>query len=216
MQKLLANQYLAGLAQQAGWDLRIGPAWSCLVVPTYADCRYIAKHYSPVLGASANTDVPTYVEYGGSDRHLCRITPTGEVVSIQIDGLDTNRALLDAFGEMLSNPQRSMGLVRIPDERQISVSGGAGGRFLIGKTKEEATQQRRADYWHPGDLLAFNRDWRREMSIDGDWFEASYRCFPTGSSAQFCNNRFITRYKLLEGPDGTPFHLCENLGVEAV
>ena len=211
---LLADQYLAALLNQPGWDLRSNlPHWAVLLVPTWGDVCYLAKHYRSVLSGGA---VPIYFEYGGSDRHICKLTPTGELMNIQIDGLEANRALLDAFGEMLSNPDRSMGLVRIADERQISVSGGAGGRFLIGKTKEQATRQRRADYWHPGDLFDFNRAWRREMSIDGGWFESSYRCFPAGSSAHHCDNRFTTRYRLIEGPNGAIFHLCENLDVEAI
>ncbi|MGI8935409.1 MAG: hypothetical protein ACR2FS_15180 [Phormidesmis sp.] len=216
---LLTDQYLAALVSQPGWDLRANlPHWAVLVVPTWADCCYVAKHYCSAL---SGITMPIYIEYGGRDRHVCQVTQEGEIMSIQIDGLEANRALLDAFHEILGNPDRSMGLVRIADERQITVSGGAGGRFLINKTRQEATRQHRADYWHPEDLLLFNRDWRQTMSIGGDWYEASYRCFDPKApievrGPEFCDNQFITRYRLIEGPNNAMFHLCENLDVVAL
>lgn len=221
MLELQSSRYLAAMLKQEGWQLSIGPAWAKLSVPTYADVRYVAKHYKSVILGSAESGLPIYFEYG-EKLYLCQLSSTGELMNIQIDGLVANRALLNAFGEILSNPDRSMGLVRISDERQISVSGGSGGRFLINKSAEQATKQYRADYWHPEDLLSFNQRWRQEMSIGGDWFEASYRCFDTFAederlrSPNFCNNRFVTRYRLIEGPRGEMFHLCENLDVVAI
>lgn len=219
---LLADQYLAALFSQEGWEVRLNlPHWALLVVPEWADCVYIAKHYRAALTGGT---VPIYVQYGGASKFVCKITKEEEYpVNIEIGaGLTANRALLDVFGEMLTSPSRSLGLVRLRDERQISVSGGAGGQFLIGKTVEQAVKQYRADYWHPADLAQFNRDWQQSLSVGGGtWFEATYRCFDPLAPAyrrgpEFCNHEFTTRYRLVEGGNGELYHYCENLGVEAI
>lgn len=141
-------------------------------------------------------------------------------MNIQIGGeVKVNRALLDVFGEMLSNPDRSLGLVRLRDERQIVLNGGGNGRFLGTATVSEAARLHRADYWHPGDLAEFNRDWQRELSVGGGWIERSYRSFTLGGESQRLrrfDKLFTTRYKLVQGERGELFHFCENLGIEAI
>ena len=217
---LLSDQFLAGLFNRPVWDNRLNlPHWVCLSVPAWKDAHYITEHFRASLAGCAAGGLPVYVEYGDKTRHVCQVTSIGNVMNIQIDGLEVNRALLNVMGEMLTHDDRSMGLVRIADERQITVSSTA--QYLIGKTREEATKQHRSDYWHPEDLHRFNREWRQAMSIGGDWFESSYRCFDPKASAEvrgpnFCNNIFTTRYKLIEGPRKAMFHLCENLDVVAI
>lgn len=217
---LLADECLARLFARAGWELRTNfPHWLLLVVPKWLDCCEVAKHFRLSLAGCVASGLPVYFQYGGAAKHVCQITPTGELMSISIGGeIEINRALLDVFGEMLANPDRSLGLVRISDERQISVSGGAGGQFLGSFTREEAQRLYRADYWEPADLWDFNRTWQREASVGGDWFEYSYRSFELGNPGEGdrrFNRRFTTRYKLVQGPSSL-FHFCENLGVEAI
>jgi hypothetical protein len=140
-------------------------------------------------------------------------------MDISIGGeITVNRALLDAFGEMLNCPHRSLGLVRLSDERQISVSGGADGAFLGSVSREDAQRLYRADYWEPSDLYEFTRAWQQQSSVGGNWFEWSYRSFELGSANSGptgYNRRFTTRYKLVQGPNSL-FHFCENLGVEPI
>lgn len=218
LQSLLADQYLLALFNQKDWQIRLNlPHWVCLRVPVWEDCVYLAKHYEPLKDCAAS-GLPIYFEYG-DDKHVCQITTTGEIMSISIGGeIEVNRALLDVFGEMLANPQRSLGLVRISDERQISVSGGADGQFLGSFSRADAQKLYREDYWEPADLWEFNRAWQRGLSVDGDWFEYSYRSFDLGNPGEGdrrFNRRFTTRYKLVQGP-GSLFHYCENLGAEAI
>lgn len=211
---LLADQYLAALFTQPGWQLRSNlPCWACLVVPNWEDVCYLAEHYCASLARSFNQRVPIYIEYGGSDRHTCQITSTGKIMNITIGEIEVNRALLDCFGEMLSCPERSLGLVRLNDEKQVTVSGGAGGSFLGSFKKEDAQKLYRSDYWHPQDLREFNRDWQRSLSVDGEWMEYTYRSFDLAGDRSTFNRRFTTRYKLVQAPQGL-FHYCENLGVE--
>lgn len=215
---LLTDQYLAELLNQPGWGLRTNfPHWALIVVPTWIDCRYVAQHYRSAL---IGQDIPVYFEYGGKSCHVCKITKEGDLMPISISGtVELNRPLLDCLGEMLAQPERSLGLVQLRTERQVSVSGGAGGDFLGTYSRADAQKLYRADYWEPSDLAEFNRDWQQEASVGGEWFEYSYRSFTLGSAAQAerrFDQRFTTRYKLVEGPDGELFQYCENLGVEAI
>lgn len=210
MPKLEAEKVLLGLLDQAGWDLRTNlPYWLVISVPAWRNVQWLAETFQePLLKWASVTRV--YFEYG--NKKLAEFNAEGNLMSIQIDGLKVNRALLDVFGEMLSNPDRSLGIVRLPDERQISVSGGAGGKYLVGASIEEATQWRRADYWHPEDLTRFNQEWAQAMSVGGQWFEYRYRSFdPRGGRPDNCDFEFVSRYKLIQGADGTMFHYAENL-----
>jgi hypothetical protein len=220
---LFQDQLLAALFNQDRWDIKLNmPHWVLLAVPRWADCCYVVNHYRSSLARCVASGMPLYFEYGEGTRHVCQITSTGEIMDISIGGeITINRALLDVFGEMLSHSDRSLGLVRLSDERQVTVSGGGGGAFLGTVSREDAQRLHRSDYWHPEDLYEFNRAWQREVSINGDWFEYSYRSFILGrdrgvDSANRYDQRFTTRYKLVAGPRGEHFHFCENLAMEAI
>ena len=142
-------------------------------------------------------------------------------MDIQIDGVKVNRALLDVFGMMLSNPDRSLSLVHIPSQQQISVNGGADGQFLLSASIEQTTQWTRDQYWWAEDLERFNRDWVREMSPDSDqWFEYRYKIDSMapiqGRPVQQPDHELVSQYRLITGPNSTMFHLGENLGMEAI
>lgn len=216
MKRSAAEEYLLKLFDQETWVLKIGPQWSLIQVPTWDDARYLVRHYREVLGGWAMT-LPLFVQYG---QQVMQINRRGEMSTAQVDGLVVNRALLDVFGMMLSSPERSLGLVRLADERQISVNGGANGKYLIGMTQAEAVRLKREDYWHPADLYEFNQNWRQRMSVSGEqWFEWRYRSFDPmaeNPGPNKCDYWFITRYRLIEGPRGGLFHLAENLGMEEI
>ena len=224
MEKRLEHEYglLLGLFDQMNWVIRSNlPHWLVLAVPTNHDCAYVGRHFSAILNEWSRTGVEVYFEV---DRQIFQATNQGEIgmatspqaLTPVIGGaIKINRQLLDVFGEMLSHPDRSIGLVRLRDERQLSVSGGAGGKFLVGASLDQVTSWKRDQYWHPEDLAEFNRTWRQDMSVGRDlWFEWRYRSFdpldPNGGPDN-CDYTFITKYRLIEGPDQELFHVAENV-----
>lgn len=221
----ISEDLLVGLFDQKRWSLATNaPWWQVLRVPTWEDCAYLIKYFKPVLAQWASTKMAIYLEY--DQGRICQINQLGEIMDAQIPEplslaiggpMRANRALLDVFGQMLSSPERSLGLVRLADERQISVSGGVDGKYLVGASVDQANQWKRSDYWHPEDLSEFNRACQQSMSTDSDqWFEYRYRSFdPLAPADQhgpdFCDFEFISRYRLIEGPGGTLYHLGENI-----
>lgn len=105
------------------------------------------------------------------------------------------------------------GIVRLSDERQVIMSSGMAGVLLSGVGIDETTQWKRPEFWHPDDLRDFNRDWRQELSVEGngalerryrihkpntdepwEWYRSSYRLLraeQTGELFQVCT--FIDR-----------------------
>ena len=222
----LEQRLLWSLINQETWVIRSNlPHWLVLEVRQESDCKYIAQHFSSVLSHWRSIDIEVYFEV---DRQIYQANKSGEFTMPEsppsfaplIGGpININRSLLDAFGMML-DPERSIGLVRLSDERQISVSGGANGIFLAGASLDVVTTWRRENYWHPEDLFNFNKFWHQEMSIGSDrWLEWRYKSFdPLSHNPEpaKCDYTFITKYRLIQGPDGELFHLAENLGMEEI
>ena len=222
---LVSESLLWGMFDQKRWVVTAHePWWRVLKVPTWEDCCYLIHHFRLELSRLAADTTTLYIEYG--DREICQVSTDGELMAQaqtpnslvpMIGELPFNRELLDVFGMMLSSPESSYGLVRLSDERQISVSGGDGGKFLVGASVAQATQWHRADYWHPEDLTNFNREWVAQMSAGSNrWFEYRYRSFdPMAPSyrrgPQFCDYEFVTQYRLIEGPQGNLYHVAKNL-----
>lgn len=216
---------LWGLFDQNKWIVTANePWWRVLKVPAWEDCCYLVDHFSVELSRLAAGTTTLYIEY--EDREICQISTDGGIMAQaqtpnsimpMIGDLPFNRELLDVFGMMLSSPESSYGLVRLSDERQLSVSGGDGGKFLVGASVEQATQWYRADYWHPEDLFNFNREWSAQMSPgSSQWFEYRYRSFDPLApkyrrGPQYCDYEFVSQYKLVEGPRGELYHLAKNL-----
>lgn len=220
------TDYLLALCDQVNWTLRSNmPWWVVIEVPAYKDVRYLVKAFGRLLSSWARTGMGVFVRYESeitcqidNEGNLMSNLTTPEVLIPHIGGsISLNNDLLTVLGEMLASPERSIGLVRLSDERQLSVSGGANGKYLVGASVEQATQWHRADYWHPEDLYEFNREWQRMMTPGStQWFEYKYRSFdPLAPSyargPQFCDFEFVTRYRLVQGPKNELYHVAENM-----
>ena len=207
------DEALLRLMDQECWTLKTNlPHCLMLSVPKWADAQWLAEAYGEVLMRWANR-ATVYFEY---ENYLMQLSEQGDLMDVQVDGIAVNRALWDVFGEMLSSPERSLSLVHIPTQRQISVSGGSGGRFLLNARKEQATQWTRDQYWMPDALAEFNRALRREMSPDSDlWFEWKYKIDSQAPledrTVVSAEHELVTRYRLVLGPNEEPYHLGENL-----
>ena len=222
-QKLSAESLLLSYLDQERYVLKANlPHWLLIQVPGWTDAQFLAESFQGVLTQWAQNRAPVYFQYGCSHLpYLMQLSDKGDLMDIQIEGLKVNRALLDVFGMMLSNPDRSLSLVNTFSQRQISVSGGAGGRYLLGASKEQAAQWRRTQYWMPEALVDFNRAWRQEMSPGSDlWFEWRYRIDSLapveGRPVATPDYELVTRYRIIEGVGGSLFHLGENLGMEKI
>lgn len=212
MQRLEAEAIFLSYLDQRGWDLRTNlPHWITISVPRWRNVKWLADTFE---GSLKNLATVTRVYFEYEQKNLAEVNKEGDLMPIQIDGLRVNRVLLDAFGEMLANPDRSIGLVRLSDEKQICVSGGDDGKYLVGANLDQVTTWKRSEYWHPEDLSNFNREWAQSMSINGDWFEYRYRSFDPlaeNPGPDKCDYTFVSRYRLIEGPNREMFHLGENL-----
>ena len=212
-----ADQLDRDALRAIGFDLTLfDPYWIRIAAPSKSAAYKFATKYSDTLSRWAQRwDV--FITYENQSIRIGSTTMS-ELLSLPVGGqMKVNSALLDIFGRMLSSPERSLGLVRLQDERQISVSGGADGKYLAGASVDQVTQWKRRDYWHPEDLENFNRDWQQSMSADSDqWFEYSYRSFDPLAPVyrrgpEFCDFEFVSRYRLIEGPGRTLYHLAENM-----
>ena len=214
--QLIAETLLLAYLDQQRYILKSNlPHWLLIQVPGWKDAQFLSENFKHVLTRWVRYQTPVYFQYGNHPPFLMQLSEQGDLMDIQIDSLKVNRALLDVFGEMLSNPDRSIGLVRLRDERQISVSGGAEGQFLVGMTTNFASQLKRSEYFHPEDLAAFNQAWIQEMQPNSDrWFEYRYRSFDPlakNPGPDKCDYIFVSKYRLIEGVSGEMFHMGENI-----
>jgi hypothetical protein len=123
--------------------------------------------------------------------------------------------LLRIADDILSHPEKSRGLVRLEDQAQIVVSGGGDGQYLMGAAPNHYNQLKRPDYWSAESLADFERDWRRRLTVGGDWetFEYMIRYPSPGkdlSPGLPPDTKMITDFRLVDDGFGNLFHYCQN------
>lgn len=97
-----------------------------------------------------------------------------------------------------SEEEGRWGIVRLSDERQVIMSGGMAGVLLSGVGIDETTNWRRPEFWHLDDLDEFNRDWRRQLDVEGnEAIEYRYRIHKPGSNDPW--EWYTSSYRLLKG-----------------
>jgi hypothetical protein len=118
---------------------------------------------------------------------------------VQIFFADTSLppAVLKAAAQKTEEEEGRWGIVRMSDERQVVMSSGMSGVLLSGVGIDETTNWRRPEFWHPEDLEAFNRDWRRQLDTESNgMLEYRYRIRKPGSSDPW--EYYSSNYRLLE------------------
>lgn len=111
-----------------------------------------------------------------------------------------------------SEEEGRWGIVRLSDERQVIMSSGMAGVLLSGVGIEETTNWRRPEFWHLEDLAAFNRDWRRQLDLEGDQvIEYRYRIHKPSSNDPW--ETYRSSYRLLSGEQDV-YQVCTFLDRE--
>ncbi|NJR63570.1 MAG: hypothetical protein HC769_35195 [Cyanobacteria bacterium CRU_2_1] len=97
--------------------------------------------------------------------------------------------------------------MRLSDERQVIMSSGMAGVLLSGVGIDETTNWRRPEFWNPGDLEDFNRDWRRQLDLEGNGaIEYRYRIHKPRSNDPW--EWYGSSYRLLQGERQTLYQVC--------
>lgn len=114
-------------------------------------------------------------------------------------------AILKQAADLINSEDR-WGIVRLTDERQVIMSGGMSGVLLSGVDLEQTTNWRRPEFWHPGDLDEFNRDWQRQLEVEnGQSIERRYRIHKPQTADPW--EWYNSSYRLIQGEDGLQYHL---------
>jgi hypothetical protein len=103
------------------------------------------------------------------------------------------------------------GIVRLSDQRQVVMASGMAGVLLAGVGIEETTNWRRPEFWNPTDLSAFNRDWQRQLDLEGErQLQYTYRIHRPGTSEPW--ERYTSNFRLFQGENGIRYHLGVFMG----
>lgn len=106
-----------------------------------------------------------------------------------------------------SEDEGRWGIVRMSDERQVVMASGMAGVLLSGVGINETTNWRRPEFWHPDDLRNFNRDWQRQLDVEGNGsIEYRYRIHKPGSNDPW--EWYRSNYRLLRGENNVLYQVC--------
>ena len=106
----------------------------------------------------------------------------------------------------MSESDSRWGLVRLSDGRQVFMSSGMSGVLLAGVGIDETTNWKRPDFWEPSDLDSFDRDWKRQLDLEGNGhMERRYRIHEPNTQEPW--EWYNSTYRLLRGEDGLLYHL---------
>lgn len=106
-----------------------------------------------------------------------------------------------------SEDEGRWGIVRMSDERQVIMASGMAGILLSGVGINETTNWRRPEFWHPDDLRDFNRNWQRQLDVEGNGaIEYRYRIHKPGSNDPW--EWYRSSYRLLRGENNVLYQVC--------
>lgn len=98
------------------------------------------------------------------------------------------------------------GIVRLSDELQVIMASGMAGVLLSGVAIDQTTQWKRPEFWHPEDLSDFNRDWRRQLDIEGNgMLERRYRIHKPNSNDPW--EWYRSSYRLIRGENNVLYQV---------
>lgn len=142
---------------------------------------------------------------------------------IEIYALSLSPHIYKEIGWFLDNPTQAGGIVRVADNQQVAMSYANAKKtadFTAGAGVQKAVSWKREDFWHPGDLSDFDRDWKQELEPNNpnSWIEYKWRSFDPklGLNAENGWIEFVNRYKLLVDERGNRYHVSWNLGMSDI
>ncbi|MEO1297746.1 MAG: hypothetical protein AAFW75_18590, partial [Cyanobacteria bacterium J06636_16] len=223
---------LALIASQPNWRLAapVEHGYISITAPNKAAHRWFLEVCSEEIESLASRFC-VLVGYAGSVELVTALCKTRQVNSMTTDPATHSPLLqlgqkvrltvplLRTVELMLSDPSVSYSLVRLSDQAQVACNGGSSGQFLAGADLENVVTWTRDQYWHPGDLDTFNRDWMRELEPNSErWFEYSYRAINPGTDTDRHNPtmNLVSRYRLIDDGFGQLFHLGQNIELQMI
>ena len=189
-----------------------------------ASCVAEARKYARSVGSWANQfDQEILIFYPESTTPI-RIPPSGIFFNpnfINMTNLTLPRrqgiittamriapSIQEVFDFFSENPDLSAGLVRLSDERQVSLTDASA--LLLTETDggaENMVTKRRSDYWFLPDLEEFNRNSRQLLEPDN---RRSRIEVPVRTSDPFGGNWLlaVNEYRLITDDRGELYHVC--------
>lgn len=218
----MQDAQIALLMQQPGWQCYPARSYVLFEAPDKQSAYNFIQRYSEALAAYW---CPVYLTVDRLSA-IAANYKTGRSIMSELylefgQSAKLTLPLLRIADEMLSHPEQSTGLVRVADNAQIVVTGGAEGAFMMGASPEHYNQLRREQYWDAESLHGFEQEWRSRLTIGGDWetFEYLIRYPSPGKvlgSRMPPDSKMITDFRLVEDGNGNLYHYCRNRDLIAI
>lgn len=167
----------------------------------------------PIPAGSPNNDIQTGVNFTTMSQPLIALP------SVEIGALTLTRQLLDRIVWMIEHPEVKTGIVACHNEAQLVMSKSSA-TLLTTTTLSQAVQRKRAEYWHPHDLLQsririgeYVRDLRNGTTTpDKTRHEVSWRGVSTNGSWR----RFTNVYETFIDDTGIAYQFSISEGFDAI
>jgi len=218
------------------WEIGFSPANILLFAPSQGEAFRLAflEPETLALWARQFGKVATLIQYPGGDfyRIPAAMAESEDTMGqqtlildpqnplIEIAALSLSSCLYREIGWFLDHPIQAGGIVRVADNRQVVMSYANAKKdadFTAGAGVKKAVTWSREDYWHPGDLNEFDREWQQQLEPNNpnSWIEVKWRSFDPaiGLDSEEGWIEFANRYKLLVDEYGNCYHVSWNLGM---
>lgn len=219
------------------WEIEISSTSLAIVAPSQSKALNLVCLEPEVLANWAQRFgfEATLVKYPGGKHYripasMAGITMSNETLIldpenplIEIYALSLSPCLYREIGWFLDNPTQAGGIVRVIDNQQVAMSYANAQKsadFTAGAGVKKAVSWKREEFWHPGDLADFDRDWKQKLEPNNpnSWIEYKWRSFDPelGLNAEESWIEFANRYKLLVDKLGNSYHVSWNLGMSDI
>jgi hypothetical protein len=232
---------LSRLIQQPGWGVSLSNESLIIDVPSKSDALSLLDALADSLAlAAANLKrISALIRYPYAPKPYKIPITVGTLQMITNDDttliLDPSNPLIEVYclslspvlypelGWLLEHPEQAGGIVRAKDNQQVAMSYANARKdsdFTAGAGVKKAVKWKRSDYWHPQDLVDFEREWQQKLEPNNpdSWMEFKWRSFDPdlGISSPDGWIEFTNYYKLLVDDHGNTYHVSQNLGMRDI
>ncbi|MBE9182461.1 hypothetical protein IQ268_28330 [Oculatella sp. LEGE 06141] len=230
---------VAQVFSDSQWEIGFSPESFLLSAPSQSEAFRLASLEPETLAMWAHKfgKVATLIQYPGGDSYRIPAAMAESEVTmgqetlvldpqnplIEIYALSLSPCLYQEIGWFLNNPTQPGGIVRVVDNQQVAMSYANAQKsadFTASAGVKKAVSWKRGDFWHPGDLNDFDRDWKQQLEPNNSnsWIEYKWRSFDPelGRDSEDGWIEFANRYKLLVDEFGNSYHVSWNLGMNDI
>ncbi|MEP0914209.1 hypothetical protein NDI45_25200 [Leptolyngbya sp. GB1-A1] len=230
---------VAQVFRDSQWEIGFSPEVFVLSAPSQCEAFRLAALEPETLAMWAHRfgKVATLIQYPGGDSYRIpaamaesEVTMAQEILVldpsnplIEIHALSLSPCLYQEIGWFLDHPAQAGGIVRVTDNQQVAMSYANGKKtadFTAGAGVKKAVGWKREDFWHPGDLSEFDREWKQKLEPNNpnSWIEYRWKSFDPerGITSEDGWIEFANRYKLLVDEFGNSYHVSWNLGMRDI